>query len=400
MTAAVAAVAHSRSRLSPVQRREPESRQKLWHKAALRGNCTVNRSKMKRGAERHSARWAVVNAWKLSRGDLDRVWSVTKKRRRFVEKWIQHYKQHGTVEDKARSGRKKLFSASQQESFAEQVLEQQSVPAAARAATSQGLLGTSFSVSTAYRVARAQLDLKTPNPKPLLSKKTKEKRLAFSSARHRVGSLLAVDSSYFTLHGCQPRRRRWVRKGEKPTRPKPLKSQQLHVYGGISKHGKTSLVFVTGTTGLKKRYYKVSKKGRRQAYSGVCAEEFQNIMVSHLEPEGKAIMQAAQQPDPTFLLDGASPHTAESTKQLLRSRGIATVVAWPPNSPDLNPIENLWAWMKNRVYARQYDNLEGLKAAVLEAWEAVPVSMLAKLMGSFNKRKRICAERGGDHTGY
>lgn len=78
MTAAVAAVAHSRSRLSPVQRREPEFRQKLWHKAALRGNCTVNRSKMKRGAERHSARWAVVNAWKLSRGDLDRVWSVTK----------------------------------------------------------------------------------------------------------------------------------------------------------------------------------------------------------------------------------------------------------------------------------------------------------------------------------
>ena len=138
MTAAVAAVAHSRSRLSPVQRREPESRQKLWHKAALRGNCTVNRSKMKRGAERHSARWAVVNAWKLSRGDLDRVCSVTKKRRRFVEKWIQHYKQHGTVKDKARSGRKKLSSASQQESFAEQVLEQQSVPAAARAATSQG----------------------------------------------------------------------------------------------------------------------------------------------------------------------------------------------------------------------------------------------------------------------
>ena len=207
MTAAVAAVAHSRSRLSPVQRREPEFRQKLWHKAALRGNCTVNRSKMKRGAERHSARWAVVNAWKLSRGDLDRVCSVTKKRRRFVDKWIQHYKQHGTVEDKARSGRKKLFSASQQESFAEQVLEQQSVPAAARAATSQGLLGTSFSVSTAYRVARAQLDLKTPNPKPMLSKKTKEKRLAFSSARHRVGSLLKVFAKNLasrTLKGDPP----------------------------------------------------------------------------------------------------------------------------------------------------------------------------------------------------
>jgi len=400
MSAVVAAAARTRAHLAIVQGREPWFGQKLWLIAALGDNCTVNCSKMKRGTERHSARWAVVNAWKLSRGDLDRVCSVTKKRRRFVEKWIQHYKQHGTVDDKARSGRKKLFSSSQQQSFAEQVLEQQSVPAAAKAAKSQGLLDTSFSVRTAYRVARAQLDLKTPNPKPLLSQKTKEKRLAFSCARHRVGSLLAVDSSYFTLHGCQPRRRRWVRKGERPTRPKPLKSQQLHVYGGISKHGKTPLVFATGTTGLKKRYFKVSKKGRKQAYSGMCAEEFQDIMVHHLEPEGKAIMQAAQQPNPTFLLDGASPHTAESTKQLLRSRGIATVVAWPPNSPDLNPIENLWTWMKNRVYAREYDSLEGLKAAVLEAWEAVPLSMLSKLMGSFNKRKRICAARGGDHSGY
>lgn len=92
-------------------------------------------------------------------------------------------------------------------------------------------------------------------------------------------------------------------------------------------------------------------------------------MVNHLWPQGKAIMQAAEQADPTFLLDGVRPHTAESTKQLLHSHGTATVVARSPHSPDLNPKENLWAWMKNRVYACQYDSLEGLKVAVLEAWE-------------------------------
>jgi transposase len=320
-----------------------------------------------------------------------------------VLKWVKHYAEHKNVDDKPRSGRRKRLNTSQKQSFAEEVLKQQSVPAAVKAVQFEGQLGTTFSVSTAYRAAREALDLKTPNPQPIASAATKAKRLQFSCARHRVGNMMAVDSTYFTLHGSQPRRRRWVRKGEKPTRPKPLKSQQLHVYAGISKHGKTSLIFATGTTGLKKRYFKPTKPGstaRRQAYSGVCAREFQDIMLEQLWPQGKAIMQAARQPDPTFLIDGASPHTAESTKQLLQSLGIATVAAWPPNSPDLNPIENLWAWMKNRVYAQQYSSLDALKAAVLEAWDAVPASMLKNLMRSFNKRKQICAARGGDYTGH
>lgn len=354
-------------------------------------------------SKRIRARWAVVEAWKLSRGDLDHVVSVTKQRRRFVLKWVKHYQQHGNVNDKPRSGRQRRLSTSQRESFAKEVLKQQSVPAAVQELKSKGQLGRSLSVSTAYRAAREVLDLKTPNPQPIFSAPTKVKRVRFSLARHRIGNMMALDSTYFTLHGSQPRRRRWVPKGQKPTRFKPLKSQQLHVYGGISKHGKTQLIFATGTTGLKKRYFKPLKpgcKGRRQAFSGVCAQEFQDIMLQYIVPQAKAIMKKAKQPEPNFLLDGASPHSAESTKQVLREQGISTVAAWPPNSPDLNPIENLWAWMKNRVYARQYSNLDELKAAVLKAWDAVPHGMLVKLMASFSKRKQVCAARGGDYTGY
>ena len=40
-------------------------------------------------------------------------------------------------------------------------------------------------------------------------------------------------------------------------------------------------------------------------------------------------------------------------------------------SPDLNPIENLWALIDAKVYAggRQYSAISGLKNAILDAWK-------------------------------
>jgi hypothetical protein len=169
------------------------------------------------------------------------------------------------------------------------------------------------------------------------------------------------------------------------------------VYAGISKHGKTKLVYATGTTGLRKRYCKPGGKG---PYDGVCAREFQDIMEQQLYPQAKAIMQRAGQPEPVFLLDGATPHTADSTINFLQAKGIKFLADWPPNSPDLNPIENLWAWLKQKVYADHPTTLAAQIASLEAAWDRVPAKMLRKLMRSFNKRLRKCLRRHGEHTGY
>jgi transposase len=47
--------------------------------------------------------------------------------------------------------------------------------------------------------------------------------------------------------------------------------------------------------------------------------------------------------------DNALIHTAGKIKNWLQGHGI-TVMEWPPYSPDLNPIENAWAKLKERIY--------------------------------------------------
>ncbi len=81
----------------------------------------------------------------------------------------------------------------------------------------------------------------------------------------------------------------------------------------------------------------------------------------------------------------APAHTAKSTKSWLNDHGVG-VLDWPANSPDLNPIENLWAIVKRKMRNKRPKNADELKATVKETWASIPPQQCHKLITSTPRR--------------
>ncbi|KAK3531097.1 hypothetical protein QTP70_010358 [Hemibagrus guttatus] len=81
----------------------------------------------------------------------------------------------------------------------------------------------------------------------------------------------------------------------------------------------------------------------------------------------------------TFQHDNDPKHTAKVVKKWLADKNI-NVLQWPSQSPDLNPIENLWRELKVRVMARRPSNLKELELIAKEEWAKIPVETYKKLL--------------------
>jgi transposase len=100
-----------------------------------------------------------------------------------------------------------------------------------------------------------------------------------------------------------------------------------------------------------------------------------------------------------FQQDNAPTHTSEMILEWLDDNDF-DFEDFPPYSPDLNPIENLWAIVSLKVRKRNPTSVEELKSFVLEEMKKVPRKTIKKLIISMESRVAQCIERGGSYTDY
>lgn len=112
-------------------------------------------------------------------------------------------------------------------------------------------------------------------------------------------------------------------------------------------------------------------------------------------------LEPFMQPDWTFMQDGASIHRAKNTKDWLQERNIP-ILEWPANSPDLNPIENLWGILVRAVYSsgRQFSTKEELKDEILKQWDLITEDTLLSLVKSMPNRIVDVIQCYGKNTNY
>ncbi len=100
-----------------------------------------------------------------------------------------------------------------------------------------------------------------------------------------------------------------------------------------------------------------------------------------------------------FQQDLALAHTAKGTKSWFNDHGV-TVLDWPANSPDLNPIENLWGIVKRKMRDTRPNNADDLKAAIKATWASIPLQQCHKLITSMPCRIEAVIKAKGAPTKY
>jgi transposase len=104
-----------------------------------------------------------------------------------------------------------------------------------------------------------------------------------------------------------------------------------------------------------------------------------------------------------FIQDNAPAHSAKGTLAELAARGI-TVLWWPPNSPDLTPIEACWNWMKDYLEDKygleERISYDRHRLYVQEGWDALPQSFLDELIESMPARMHAVVKAEGRYTKY
>ncbi|GBP15894.1 Transposable element Tc1 transposase [Eumeta japonica] len=99
-----------------------------------------------------------------------------------------------------------------------------------------------------------------------------------------------------------------------------------------------------------------------------------------------------------FQHDNDPKHTALDVKLWMLYN--ITHLPTPPQSPDLNPIENLWAYLEEKIREHNISSKTLLKQALLQEWEKIPEEMCRILVESMPRRLTAVCNNNGYGTKY
>jgi hypothetical protein len=158
------------------------------------------------------------------------------------------------------------------------------------------------------------------------------------------------------------------------------------VWGAICKKSRSKLVIMTRDT--------ASKRG------GYSSNSYIEALTSGLLPDYNGTRH--------FQQDNAGIHTSKVSMSFLVEHGIS-LIDWRPHSPDLNPIEHVWARLKRDLYRmfpwvsklkKNAADIAKFKVCLEAAWEAIPQDFIQGLLESMPGRIEACRKARGWYTKY
>jgi hypothetical protein len=366
-----------------------------------------------------SQRWDIINT-------MQRTNSIAKTSRtigcseKAVKRWWSRHKQQKqfSVRRAKGAGPKPTMSEAAAKRALELLADCETHGATdvAKKLKAEGLCERVVHKTTVIRAARQvavkfgkSLKVKRGKPKKGLTQNTKQKRLKFAKANKRRGwkNVMFTDRSKFHLSypGSKVKAVRWVvgdgsdDDGEEGVY-QPSHPQCLNVYAGITKYGMTTVHVVAGSSKHKTTH--TNKKG--QLAKNITHSEYNEVLTQTLLPEGQKKFSAQGISTWLIQMDNDPSHSQANTviAEYNKKNGcsIQKLADWPPNSPDLNIIENVWGDVQSIVNGMGCKSFEEFKQAVITTIKTYPQHKITNLYNSLQRRMQLVLDSSGGKTKY
>ena len=303
-----------------------------------------------------------------------------------VHNIIKRYKNLKTVENKPKVANNKIFTEAEERLLVRKVKANPFLSAPKLATIAENELGKKSSVQTIRNVLiKAGLNGRKARKKPLISKRNQTIRLNFANEHLSKDfsfwkNVLFTDESKFNIFGSDGTPMVW-RGANQELRLSNLRPTVKHgggsvmVWGSFSAAGPGTLHFIDGVMD-------------------------QNVYLDLLKINvPKSVEKLSLSDGWYFYQDNDPKHKAYKVRSWLLFN-TPHVMETPPQSPDINPIENLWDYLKKKVQERSISSKNDLKSVLIEEWEKIPPDYCKKLVMSMPKRLKMVKDNKGLHTKY
>lgn len=217
----------------------------------------------------------------------------------------------------------------------------------------------------------ARLKFDFPVKKPLLTALHKVKRRQFAKKHKKTNfdTYIFTDEKTFSLGGGKVKER-YV-EGYRPIAPTTKHPKKLHVWWGVSKS--YYIKPYCFTTNLDAKLYRKILSTR--------------LPTSH--PDGWVLQQ-----------DNDPKHKAHETVVWLNNNTPAWTDDWPSQSPDINPMENIWAILVSKVYTKPPKSIAALERKIKKCCAEFDDDIIANMVDSVPKRLKLVLKSKGEATKY
>jgi inhibitor of nuclear factor kappa-B kinase subunit alpha len=317
-------------------------------------------------------------------------------KRKTLDDFLRKLRTTGSVERAAGSGRPKSSRTEDNIAAVNELVQSQEDKPKTHLSTRQIARELNLTQTTVRRIIHNDLELKCLKRRRAQELTTANRQSRLVRARQLlqrfsvsdVGFIFFTDEKLFTVAAPSNTQNdrlyvpRSVSKkqisSDRLLRTRTTFSKSLMVSVGISKLGRTELIFVDPGAKINGQYYR------------------DVMLAQHLLPQMRHIAGDMF----IFQQDSAPAHRARETIEYL-SRNAPYFIGpemWPPNSPDLNPLDySIWSIMEQRVYQQRIQNTDELRQCLVSVWNDLEQHLIDTAIDQWRRRLAKCVREKGSH---